>query len=281
MRATLLAGIIATFGGLGQTNAQAPSLKESFLEEYRLGVRKLVEHYSHVRIAASHSNRVTLTGTKDVREDRTRLLFRAADPLYSLEYKVEAGLGTAPGTSFVSVAGKQNCFQLEKPPNADGYLMSPFVKTREQTLFGIRNTALFAVAPYSFESGETLSSCLAHPDTTILAREDVVARGRKLVKATYRMRTTKVDFTAWVLFSPQNSWAVLEQGRAPVGGLLEHRMELTYETLEAEIPRLKELRIVQKDSSGQGERLWRVLSFVPGRIPEAEFTPKFYEKLVQ
>jgi hypothetical protein len=138
-----------------------------------------------------------------------------------------------------------------------------------QRVRGAGTKGAFAFASYCWND-ETMADFLGSPNNQIVSWEEVAADNRKLVKLTYRYRYEKLDYGGWFLFSPSNSWALLEHGREKD----DYKMHLavSYENLEEDVPRLKEVKNYLKDSSGAFEETWQILEITRGAIPKDEFT---------
>jgi hypothetical protein len=275
IRLMSMALLLITNPAASQEN-NSDKLLEEFLKEYLPGCRRLIDFYEHMMLEADYQEEVRYPKGKCERS-RMHFFFKANAPLFLMEtYYGENRYKVEPGTVKIQLITRHKRYLLEKPPAGDRYrytyLATPNV---ENIRLGFNE---FAFAPYCF-AGLLLSDFLKLPQVQVTKVQRYKERRAERVAVHYHLKQMIqkqwIDIQGQMIFSPKNSWALLQHSRGPKE---EWKRTLTYENLEEEIPRLKQIchRQVGGPGEAEGEDRWTIRRLVPGPVPEEEFTPAAY-----
>jgi hypothetical protein len=267
----LLAGLVVLLGTghlLGQ-EAQSQRLREEFLKEYLPGCRKLIDFYEHLMMEADFQGETRYPQGKCERS-RMHFVFKANAPLFLMEtHYGENWLKKEPGTVEVRLITRRKGYDIDKLAGGDYHYTHIFVPDVFYLRLGFKE---FAFAPYCFR-GILLSDFLKMPEVQVTQVRWYQEGGAERVAVHYRQFRGQESGPGWMVFSPQNSWALLQHGRGIENNWIR---TLVYENLMEEVPRLKQVQERQIAGGIEGEDLWTIRRLVPGPVPEEEFTPAAY-----
>lgn len=246
--------------------AQDAALQARFLSEYRPAGRKLRDFYGKVSMRAKVFTLDENTG-KELLD--SELVFNANGPWLRLEGTRVRGSDRSPkGRIRAMVVGPSYVFFLEKNPGQDQFAIRQLSHDDDRIAEYIEANGRGFFSPYSL-GGREISDVFSKNELVVKEMVNETRAGKRLVKLYWKGKKGG----GWLLFSPDDSWALQEYawGSAAKPTLLHGVMQ--YSGKEGEIPLLKEAKYWVEGDSGKRLRFERheITEVVPEEVPETRF----------
>ncbi len=268
------------FDGVCEAAASPGSLREVFLAEYPRAFRELEQFYTGCRLQA---------------RQRRILEFDRSEVIHSLDFSMNGKLyqvtatpisgfpESAIGEATKLLVSPSGGYELTKFPRSDSWVVARGVISSE-IVDAVREDVLPVFAPFCIE-GQRIVDLMAEPGFSVEEVSKVVRDGRPCVRVSWEgISLDKIAGECrkygWILFDPENSWAVLESDRA-IGTddqpcIYSSRVVVEYQDkksdgfpVTAKVTFLKEREAAREKSS---EKIYDEITLVPTETPASEFT---------
>ncbi len=260
---SVVLGIFLSYGqrGYSQTN----SLKKKIPQDYEPAAKKLEAFYTNIRMRGKIVHWW--------KENNQYIEYMANGPLLRLK-SVYDELG-----EFVSVANNKGSFYLIKKNNGNGFQLREAGNPDlyQDMAQGIRSSAILPFAPFCFNN-TTIIDFFKHSNDGLKDVITINREGKTFVKVVFEWPTVPnkpmIMNLIWLIFSPDDCWALHEYYLGAVGVRVADCCLITYENKLDGIPLVKKIERWRVDGEGKHhkELSAEVSEILPGSVPGEEFT---------
>jgi hypothetical protein len=253
---------------------QAKDLNQQFLAVYEPGVKPLVDFYENVEIRYK-STRIH-PQEKPITSD---LVYFARAPLFRLDDHKGSAKGTVRHFTYVADPSKTS-FSVFRGPGQERNELTKVSTDYADKMDVIRQFSPIPSRQYCTANVPISEAVKARdPRFTIKAFDRLERDGEQLARIDFVRvyeepgKPDQVE-TGWILFAPQDCWAVRE---ARAGSEYWLRCSAKYNGLRGRVPLVTSLEMWWEDKDGNkltkaDRATYEVQEIIPGPVPAAEFT---------
>jgi hypothetical protein len=249
-------------------------LKSKFLKQYEPGVQPLIEFYENIRIRCRYVSRSYRDPADRWEQEK---IYYAKAPYFRVD-EVRLTEGPTKGLFTALVARPLGVsFSVGLSPGQKRYELLHATTDYAFKLEAIRQSALAPSWLYC-KGNVPLTEVVKEPGFTVTSFGSVDRPGEFLARIEYEHRLEEpspgVTYSGWIIFAPQQCWAIRESCEGIKGTERKGVRQITYEGSVQGVPLLKHILLTTQgppDASG-GETSIEVLELIPGPVPEEEFT---------
>jgi hypothetical protein len=261
--------------------AEGRSAKDRFITDYSPAAKKLEAFYGQIRIRAKRVEQGIPDGGEKY-EFIDDILYKANGQLLRLDIANRTQKKTMlPDTTLVRVANPKRCFNADKSPQSDNYIIRVLGKDYNKQVESIRQNCVIAWAPYGFLDG-TIFECLDSKEAVfeVTGYTRFNKGGEDFAKLECMWIHPPSDdgkqwkIGVWFLFAPEECWVIREYAWGPSKNPSGQRCVLDYGGKIDGVPLLKRAQyLTQYENETKPRRVitFDVSEIVPGFFPEEEF----------
>lgn len=249
---------------------------ERFLAEYTPHATRLEGAYQNITIRMDYSLQ-RFTQGKASGGERRHYVYKAHPPLYLFERHEEPAGGDVKTAEIgVRLVSREATMRLKRSPSRDQFILAEYHGGVAQAVESIRLTAPLPFAPYSFLE-RRIVDFVSDPNLKVTGQRTFTGQDKTLRRVDYQYSKGAINVTAWSVFSPADSWALMEHA-VLFGGEKEstYRIRVHYEGHHDGFPLVKALEFSDGNKEGSVVRKWTATEIVLGAPPESEFALAAY-----